>query len=259
MKLGVHGIGRYRPGAAIGPARWPHYDLIVVLAGSLTLASSSRITQLFAHDAVLIPPGASFRGTTGKEGSEIWVQHFSAEREEMPRPFPAGGRALVLHFAAGAEIVGALLRRLHYLSSPQRKGGRHLRAALLAALLEELNAAARHSNLPGEDTARLRLAVAWAEEHLEDIKSLGAVARQAGLSESHFRSLFRQWRAQPAGSWLRELRMTLARRLLLTSSLPSKAIGACVGFGDPVAFSRCFRRIHGMPPGQFRRGRLFPV
>src|ERR1700733_2707912 len=121
MKLGLHGIGRYQAGAAIGPACWPRYDLIVVLEGSLTFVSNSKATELFAHDAVLIPAGVPFQGTTGREGSGIWVQHFSAAREEMPRPFSSGRKPVILRFVAGSEIVGVLLRRLNQLNTEQRK------------------------------------------------------------------------------------------------------------------------------------------
>ena len=259
MKPGLHGTGRYLAGAAIGPARWPHYDLIVVMEGSLTLVSGSKTAELFTHDAVLIPPGVSFQGTTGKEGSGIWVQHFSASRKELPRAFPPGRKPVLLGLAASSEVAGALLRRLHQLHSSGRRGNRLLRAALLAALLRELYHAARHSRLRSGETSRLRIVTEWVERHLEQVKTLRAVARQADLSESHFRNVFRKWRTQSAGAWLRDLRMTEARRLLLSTNMPTKAISARIGFGDPVAFSRCFRRVHGIPPGQFRHSHPLPV
>jgi AraC-like DNA-binding protein len=259
MKLGFHGIGKYPAGTPVGPAQWSCYDLIVVLEGSLTLEAGSKRARLYAHDAILIPPGTFFQGAMEKGGGEIWVQHFSAGRNEVPAsPMPVR-EPLILRSSAGGEIVGALLRRLHELYSPQRNGNRSLRAALFIALLNELRYAVRNSNLRSGELSCLHQAATWAEQHLGSVKTLQTVARQANLSESHFRSLFRKWRSQSAGNWLRGLRMAEARRLLLSTGLPTKVISARVGFGDPVAFNRCFRRIHGMPPGRFRHSHPLPV
>ena len=53
---------------------------------------------------------------------------------------------------------------------------------------------------------------------------------------------------------VRELRLELARNLILTTNEPLKVIAPQAGLGDEYHMSRAFRRYLGMPPGQLRRG-----
>ena len=259
MLLHINGIGTYGPYSKIGPACWPYYDLFVLLEGNLKLDFGKGHFSLFAHDAVFIPPGTAFVGTTGAVGGMTWVQHFSAAPAELPRTIPLGKKIRVLHSVAGSEVALALLRRLHALRESTGKENCRLRLMLFKVLLLEFGQARRGLGSEIDESARLRPAIAWAEKHAGHAKSLPIVARQAGLSESHFRSLFRKLRGQPAGAWLRERRMSEARRLLSSTDLSLKEISSEVGFGDVVSFNRSFRQFHGLPPGQFRRANPKPV
>ena len=46
--------------------------------------------------------------------------------------------------------------------------------------------------------------------------------------------------------------MAAARTLLLTTDLSAEAVAARVGYDDPTYFSRRFRTVHGLAPGQWR-------
>jgi AraC-like DNA-binding protein len=257
MQLLIHGLGTYGPDAAIGPACWPHHDLIVVTAGTVVLRSGRRRLALRAEDAVLIPPGTAFVGEAGPGGGAIWVQHFAAAAGDLPAGFRRARGVLALRGAGGGEAVGMLLRRLHQLHERRGTEVLRLRTALFAALLAELALVPRApaSVEAGVDAPRMQPALRWAESNLGAARTLGTLARQAGLSESHFRSLFRRERGVAAGAWLRERRMAEARRLLAQPELPLKEIAARLGYGDGVSFNRAFTRHHGTPPGRYRRRR----
>lgn len=47
--------------------------------------------------------------------------------------------------------------------------------------------------------------------------------------------------------------MRLARTHLINGNKPLAHVALACGFTDEAYFSRCFRKRHGMPPGQFRR------
>ncbi len=252
MKFWLRGTGRWVSAYRIGPACWPYYDLIVVLEGTLLLRVKETALTLDANDAVLIPPGLSFEGAMRERGGEIWVQHFSAKAAELPITMQGRDRAQKLPSGVASELGRALIRRLQGLAQ-DGPAGRGLRAALFHLLLLEMSDRTRPSvALPGA-LAPVIPALLWAEQHLHQAKNLTVVANRAGLSESHFRNLFRRWRGRPAGAWLREQRMLAARRLLSSTDLPVKAIAAQVGFADAVVFNRSFRHYHGQPPGRFRR------
>lgn len=255
MKLLINGVSSYAPGHPIGPARWEHHDLIVVLEGSLDLESAGQHYSLLASDALLVPPDHHFVGAMGAGGGTIWVQHFSAARTELPRSLSAARSNLLLRGAAASEIAPVLLRRIFLLREENDSDAVALRLALFATLLWELERHVKASPAlsAANDTAQIQQAIRWAEENIGQAKSLVDVARKAEISESHFRSVFRRLRGQTAGDWLRQCRMAEARRLLSSTALTLKAISNEVGFSDAVSFNRSFNKFHGVPPGAYRR------
>lgn len=56
--------------------------------------------------------------------------------------------------------------------------------------------------------------------------------------------------------YLREVRMRLARQLLVTTRLPIAEIAVRAGFRDVSYFDRFFKREHEMTPAEFRRTRI---
>jgi AraC-like DNA-binding protein len=58
--------------------------------------------------------------------------------------------------------------------------------------------------------------------------------------------------AKPARA-LTQLRMELARDLLLNSTDTSKQVARRTGYTSDAAFNRAFTRYHGRSPGQWRR------
>lgn len=253
MKLLVNGISNYGPGHPIGPACWPHHDLIVVMEGGVELRCGGRRHELRAHDALLVPPRQAFSGAMGTQGGVIWVQHFRAAQAELPGGLGRAPGPRWLRQAATSELALALLRRIHALREGDRAEVEQLRESLFAALLLELVHGERGAAKGAGEASRLQAAVSWAEANLREVGGLDDVARRAGLSESHFRSVFRRLRGQAAGRWLRERRMAAARQRLSSTDRTLKEISAELGFGDAVSFNRSFSKFHGLPPGEYRR------
>ncbi|WP_075335998.1 helix-turn-helix domain-containing protein [Archangium gephyra] len=57
------------------------------------------------------------------------------------------------------------------------------------------------------------------------------------------------------GDWLREHRMSEARRCLLETGASIESIASQVGYTDVTHFIRTFRRVHGMTPRAWREQR----
>ncbi|MFC4945290.1 helix-turn-helix domain-containing protein [Pseudonocardia sp. GCM10023141] len=79
------------------------------------------------------------------------------------------------------------------------------------------------------------------------------LARTAGLSPSHFATLFRAATGGGVVEYTKRLRMARARELLITSSRDIADIGAAVGYPDAFYFSRQFHTVHGVSPTDYRR------
>jgi len=81
-----------------------------------------------------------------------------------------------------------------------------------------------------------------------------ALARQLGLSTSHFRHLFRQLTGQPFHRYLMGLRLERARELLGDARWSVTEIAYQVGFTSVAHFSRAYSVRFGAPPSGRRRG-----
>lgn len=97
---------------------------------------------------------------------------------------------------------------------------------------------------------------AWILAHLDDDLTVVALAERAGISLRHFRRLFREiFKCAPA-AFVEEMRLSEARRRLLSLSATIESVSASVGFRSPDVFCRAFERRVGMTPTAFRhRGR----
>jgi AraC family transcriptional regulator len=90
-------------------------------------------------------------------------------------------------------------------------------------------------------------------ERLDGNIRLSQLARECGLSVSHFTRAFRKSFDVSPYRWLLERRIDYAKALLLTSDLPIANIALQSGFSDQAAFTRAFGRIVGDSPGRWKR------
>lgn len=95
----------------------------------------------------------------------------------------------------------------------------------------------------------------YVEAHLGEDLSLASLAREVGISRSHFSRSFRQTLGQSPFEWLREKRIERAKRLLLEGALSVAEVAIATGFADQAHLTRAFGRIVGVPPGAWQRVR----
>jgi AraC family transcriptional regulator len=90
-------------------------------------------------------------------------------------------------------------------------------------------------------------------ENLDGNIRLGNLAKECGLSVSHFARSFKTTFGISSHQWLIRLRIDCAKELLSQTQLPLIDVAAQSGFGDQAAFTRTFHRVVGASPGRWRR------
>jgi len=103
------------------------------------------------------------------------------------------------------------------------------------------------------DEAFLKKTVAVVEEHLEDESfSPDDLARAVGMSRAQFYRKMRALTAQPAGLFIRSIRLQRAADLLKKGAGTVTEIAYKVGFSSQPYFSKCFQEHFGMSPKEYK-------
>ncbi|HKS13843.1 MAG TPA: AraC family transcriptional regulator [Pseudomonas sp.] len=87
---------------------------------------------------------------------------------------------------------------------------------------------------------------------------LHKVAAATYLSPTYLTHWLRKEIGKTFSELVLERRMHAARNYLLNGSRPVGEVARLCGFADEAYFSRRFRQMHGLPPGQFRRQQRDP-
>jgi len=110
----------------------------------------------------------------------------------------------------------------------------------------------------GLSTWQKRRAEALLREHLDGSVHLSELARECGLSVTHFARSFKASFGVSSHRWLVERRIELAMQLLIQTREPLVTVAIQSGFADQAAFTRTFHQILGMSPGRWRREHVRP-
>ena len=101
--------------------------------------------------------------------------------------------------------------------------------------------------------ARLRAVLEYIEEHLDASPTLEEMAAVARLSPYHFARQFKAATGLPPHEYVIARRVERAKQFLqVGGDLSLAEVAAQAGFSDQSQFSRHFKRLIGVTPGQFR-------
>ncbi|MVN77602.1 helix-turn-helix domain-containing protein [Hymenobacter sp. HMF4947] len=95
--------------------------------------------------------------------------------------------------------------------------------------------------------------ITYMRQHLERAVTVPELAKQAGLSGSHYSALFRAQTGRPPIMFFNSLKVQRACEQLLHTALPVKDIAGQLGVEDAYYFSRLFTKVMGSSPRQFRQ------
>jgi AraC family transcriptional regulator len=91
------------------------------------------------------------------------------------------------------------------------------------------------------------------QENLHGHIRLSEIARECGLSISHFARSFKISFGISTHQWLIQQRVEHAKRLMKETRMSLMDIALQSGFNDQAAFTRTFRQLAGASPGRWRR------
>ena len=99
---------------------------------------------------------------------------------------------------------------------------------------------------------RLRRAIEFMHDNFEREIAVEEIAAAAYLSEYHFSRFFKQISGVTPHTYLANLRLERARRLLAETTLPISEIASMVGYQSQSHFTKMFKSISGVTPRVYR-------
>lgn len=107
----------------------------------------------------------------------------------------------------------------------------------------------------GLSPPRLQRVTDYIEDHLGQTLSLDELARVAGLSASHFKTLFKQSLGVPVHAYVVQRRVERAKALLQRGQRSLSEVALEAGFAHQSHMARCMRRVLGVTPNAIARSR----
>ncbi len=86
-----------------------------------------------------------------------------------------------------------------------------------------------------------------------EVIPISDLAREAGVHPVHMARVFRRHHGCTIGEYVRRLRAEHACAELARGTLSLSALAYRAGFSDQAHFTRCFKAVTGLPPGEYRR------
>jgi AraC family transcriptional regulator len=147
-----------------------------------------------------------------------------------------------------AELEGPAVGERLYVDS--------LLNTLTLHLIRHYSSLSHHPELPkdrGLPKSKLRRAIDAMQDRLEAGISISELAETAGVSVSHFETLFKRSTGLSPHQYLIRCRVERAKELLRRGDLSLAQVAARSGFCDQGHFGRHFKRSVGVTPSRYRK------
>ncbi len=216
----------------------PFWEMVVYYQGSGTGFVGEFSYTFSPGTAIAIPPNRMHRETADASYCDYHIY------------FPAlysGLDVIVAHDSSGNLI--RLAQTLHSVFTEKKHNYISLSNSIAFSIFEYIKSLCAETGM----SQHTRYFTQLIRENLTDQTfEIAAQAQQYGITMHHLRYCFEKDIGKTPLEYLTELRMELARQLIISSNERIKDVAARCGYTDSYYFSRCFKKYYGISPELFR-------
>lgn len=237
-------------------------DLLVLPRGGAHLLAASESASACAGERPTIDMAACSAVGRPLAGARLlmgYIEYASPRLHPLCHELPTAIQLKDGHRNDRQPILAGALQAIRFAITAPVAGAAALLNLLGQLVVAEairttlrLDAASRPERLLALTDGELASALAPVYRDPAHPWSLDVLAREAGMSRSSFARRFKLLMAVSPMTWVVDLRMRLACRLLRDRSLSLKQVALNVGYTTPAAFSAAFRRWAGQAPSECR-------
>lgn len=224
----------------------PEYELMLVMEGTLYIASESEAFEVPAGHYLLMPPTAHQYGTKPGFCKFYWF-HFHYPKYETGFSLPLSG------------VCGDLSRLLpfiHTLWDAEKTyhnpslNGSLFRSLLFALYLQQPAAHEENKDQRHKLCENIKNYIEW--NYFSNIK-VAEAASYFGYHEKYISTLFKQETGTGLKEYILKVKMEHACRQLSATDISISRLALNLGFPDAHNFSSAFRKVVGVSPSTYRK------
>ncbi len=254
MEAILFGMEDCAPGHAYGPTLRAYHLFHFVTKGRGTVQIGGETFQLSAGDAFLIPAEqvAYYEASRTEPWSYSWAGLTGLRAERYVRQ--------IQNLAPERYVIRGLDTKKYAASIAKAavlQGASTVNYFRTEAVLFELMTYFAE-DLPGLQNRTHAPSLAKQIRYYIDAKyneklTISALAAHFGIHPNHLSRLFRETFGLPPKQYLMDLKLEKAASMLIETDVPVSLIAETLGFDDPHAFSRQFKRHKGISPMECRK------
>lgn len=250
--VSVAGFRQPHPGFCIGPRANKHPDLVYVAKGVMMYEPEGESPQPVREgEVLLIEPGIEHCLRRGTRCRQALVGYIHTEPVSDATWLSGSYRLdpvpLRLIATKNDPDLRGLFRRAHDVFH----GYNSLRSEILSTIVREiwLRLSEYWSGVSNSQfSPRMQDMVQFLRANLKLQVGRKELAERFFLTAEHVNYLFKQEVGMSPGAFLQRERMLKAYQLISEEHLSVKVTAGHVGYNDQYHFSRCFKKVMGMPP-----------
>lgn len=260
------GCQKCLPSYSFGPIIRNNYVLHYIISGEGTLFLDEKEFHVSAHQAFITQPflPAFYQADADNPWNYIWI-HFNGQkamdllhRAGITRDHPVfiaqntASDASAMQYNA-CDLEQCLLDILHHPENEYYCIGTLYR---IFQILIDTNSSKSEPSDTDCQLNYIRIVVNYIRKKYADPIHIQEIADYCGLDRSYLSKLFKNATNYSPQEYLIYVRMNKAKKLLKQEDLSIQNIAYSVGYPDPFAFSKIFKKEVGLSPSQYRENHL---
>ena len=233
-------------------AHWHTYFEMVLYRGCVGVCAVNGVEYAVRDDSVFLVTPTDYHkidNEPAEEGESLLV---AFSEEIINREILDAGRVQPTVLYSPGEFVVSLFREINRLYEAGADSGKI--ACLINYILSELWERGEQIGEGREYfNPSVRRAVSYALSNLSNNLTLAEVSRQAGLSRTYFSDLFHKVMGKSFKTWLSEVRIEHAKRMLELGRGSVLEIAYECGFGSTSHYIKVFREVVGTTPNRYAK------
>jgi AraC-like DNA-binding protein len=254
----------YVKGERLKLHRHTYYQMIWIADGSGVFHHGDEIYELKPGTLFFIKPNQPHGLSVSNEQSLKTLDiKFHIDSKELARsvdPIPIQVQHPSREIPRLLELIRqeGLIRTIHYLELAELRVVEllYLSSRSLETFTNQRDQSVVEVGLLEQPVSRTNLSPAekleqWIMQHADQNWTITEMSKSIGYSPSYLSQLFKQYKGLTITAFLKEVRIHRSKEMLTYSDLSIKQIAEKAGFKTVHHFSRVFKEMEGITPGQW--------